>query len=532
MNMVEVIDLTRKFGDFTANDKITLSVEKQEIKCIVGENGAGKSTLMNMLYGLLQPTSGKILIRGKEVWMNSPIDAIANGIGMVHQHFKLVPSLTVYENILLGVELKKGKSPFIDRKREIEKVQKLIDEYHFELNPLDKIEDISVGGRQRVEILKMLYRNVDILILDEPTAVLTPQEVDELLSSLKNMKKQGKTIIVITHKLREVMELSDSVTVIKQGRVIGHVKTRDTNEAELARMMVGRNVVLTVNNERNGPVSHEVLYEVKELCTINDYGKEVVSDISFRVHKGEILGVAGVEGNGQSELVKLMTGLMEATKGTVTFLEKDITNKWPAQLRKAGIGIVPEDRYAQGLCGDMNISENCIAGYHGSAEVCRHGIFSQKAMNVRRDTFIKEFDIRVGDLNGNVSGLSGGNAQKIIVARELAAKPRLLIACQPTRGVDIGSIEFIHKQILRFRDEGNAVILVSSELSEILSLSDNMIVMYKGKISGRVCQNEVTTAGIGLLMAGIQPNGHNGKNDSNGHNGNNSKKEKEAAAHE
>lgn len=507
MSMIEVSDLTKKFGDFTANDRITLSVEEQEIKCIVGENGAGKSTLMNMLYGLLQPTSGKILIRGKEVKMNSPVDAIANGIGMVHQHFKLVPSLTVYENILLGVELKKGKTPFIDQKTEIEKVQKLIDEYHFELNPLDKIEDISVGGRQRVEILKMLYRNVDILILDEPTAVLTPQEVDELMVSLKNMKKQGKTIIVITHKLREVMELSDSVTVIKQGKVIGHVKTSDTNETDLAQMMVGRNVVLTVSNERKEPISDEIIYEVKDLCTINDYGKEVVSDISFQVHKGEILGVAGVEGNGQSELVKLMTGLMESTKGSVTFLGKDITDKWPAQLRRAGIGIIPEDRYAQGLCGGMSISENSIAGYHGSPDVCKNGIFDQKAINAKRDRFIEEFDIRVGDLNGNVSSLSGGNAQKIIVARELSAGPKLLIACQPTRGVDIGSIEFIHKQILKFRDEGNAVILVSSELSEILSLSDNMIVMYKGKISGRVSQSEVTTASIGLLMAGIQPVG-------------------------
>lgn len=507
MSMIEVVDLTKKFGDFTANDRITLSVKEQEIKCIVGENGAGKSTLMNMLYGLLQPTSGKILIRGKEVLMNSPIDAIANGIGMVHQHFKLVPSLTVYENILLGVEIKKGKTPFVDQRTEIDKVQKLIEEYHFELNPLDKIEDISVGGRQRVEILKMLYRNVDILILDEPTAVLTPQEVDELMVSLKNMKKQGKTIIVITHKLREVMELSDSVTVIKQGRVIGHVNTKETNETELAQMMVGRNVVLTVSNERKEPISHDIIYEVKDLCTVNDYGKEVVSDMSFRVHKGEILGVAGVEGNGQSELVKLMTGLMESTKGRVTFLGKDVTNKWPAQLRKAGIGIIPEDRYAQGLCGDMNISENCIAGYHGSADICRYGLFQRKAICAKRDAFIKEFDIRVGDVNGNVSSLSGGNAQKIIVARELAAKPKLLIACQPTRGVDIGSIEFIHKQILKFRDAGNAVILVSSELSEILSLSDNMVVMYKGKISGRVSQHEVTTASIGLLMAGICPAG-------------------------
>lgn len=507
MSMVEVVDLTKRFGGFTANDKISLSVEEQEIKCIVGENGAGKSTLMNMLYGLLQPTSGKILIRGKEVQMSSPIDAIAKGIGMVHQHFKLVPSLTVYENILLGVEIKKGKTLFVDQRTEIKKVRELIDRYHFELDPLDKIEDISVGGRQRVEILKMLYRNVDILILDEPTAVLTPQEVDDLMVSLKNLKKQGKTIIVITHKLREVMELSDSVTVIKKGKVAGHVKTKDTSETELAQMMVGRNVVLTVSSERKGPVSKDIIYEVKDLCTINESGKEMVSDISFRVHKGEILGIAGVEGNGQSELVKLMTGLMESTKGTITFLGKDITNQWPAQLRREGIGIIPEDRYAQGLCSDMSISDNCIAGYHGNPDVCKKGIFNQKAICAKRDNLIDEFDIRLGDINEKIGCLSGGNAQKIIVARELSADPKLLIACQPTRGVDIGSIESIHKHILKFRDEGNAVILISCELSEILSLSDNMIVMYKGKISGRVSQSEVETESIGLLMAGIQPGG-------------------------
>lgn len=512
MSMIKVEELTKKFDDFTANDKISLCVEKQEIKCIVGENGAGKSTLMNMLYGLIRPTSGKILIRGEEVHLKNPIDAITKGIGMVHQHFKLVPSLTVYENILLGVELKKGKSPVIDRKKEIEKVQKLIDDYQFALNPLDKIEDISVGSRQRVEILKMLYRNVDILILDEPTAVLTPQEVDELMASLKHLKEQGKTILVITHKLREVMELSDSVTVIKQGRVVGHVKTKDTDETQLAQMMVGRNVVLTVNNDRKNPVSKEVLYGVKNLCTVSDYGKEVVSAMTFQVHRGEILGVAGVEGNGQSELVKLMTGLMESTGGQITFLGRDVTNWWPANLRKAGMGIIPEDRYAQGLCGDMSIAENCIAGCHGRGDVCKRGMFSYKAIREKRDKFVREFDIRLGDLKGNVSSLSGGNAQKIIVARELSTDPKLLIACQPTRGVDIGSIEFIQSQILKFRDEGNAVILVSSELSEILSLSDNMIVMYKGKISGRVGKDEVTAASMGLLMAGIQPDGKGNAN--------------------
>ncbi|ACD51989.1 ABC transporter ATP-binding protein [Clostridium botulinum] len=506
MGIIQVTDLTKKFGDFIANNKINLDVKDQEIKCIVGENGAGKSTLMNMLYGLLQPTSGKILIHGKEVVMNSPIDAIANGIGMVHQHFKLVPSITVYENILLGAEIQgsKWKRFFIDQKEEIKRVEKLIKEFNFDLNPMDKIEDISVGGRQRVEILKMLYRNVDILILDEPTAVLTPQEVDELMVNLKQLKKQGKTIIVITHKLREVMELSDSITVIKHGKVIGNVLTKDTNEKELAQMMVGRDVVLTVENNRKEHTNDEIVYKVDKLTTVNEYGKEVVKDISFEVRKGEVLGIAGVEGNGQSELVKLMTGLMCSTNGKVTLQNKDITNKWPKELRKSGIGIVPEDRYAQGLCKDMNISENCIAGCHDEKDICHNGFFDYKKINEKRDEFVKKFDIRIGDINGNVSSLSGGNAQKIIIARELSIKPKLLIACQPTRGVDIGSIEFIHKQILNFRDEGNAVILVSSELSEVLSLSDRVVVMYKGKIVGEVDPKNVSTEAIGLLMAGIQ----------------------------
>jgi ABC-type uncharacterized transport system ATPase subunit len=508
MSIIKTIDLTKRFGDFTANDHINLSVEQQEIKCIVGENGAGKSTLMNMLYGMVAPTEGKILIHGEEVSMKSPVDAIANGIGMVHQHFKLVPSLTVFENILLGAEINKTlfksrKSPLIDTKTEIKKVQELIEKYNFSLNPLDKIEDISVGSRQRVEILKMLYRDVEILILDEPTAVLTPQEVDELMINLKELKKQGKTIIVITHKLREVMELSDSITVIKGGKVVGSVSTKETNESELAQMMVGREVTLTSDMKRSDKKSKEIIYKVKDLVTMNDYGKPVVNQVSFQVHKGEILGIAGVEGNGQTELVKTLTGLMKSDGGTVTLGEQEVTNIWPYDLRKSGMGIIPEDRYAQGLCEDMSISDNCIAGYHDRKDVCRGGILQSKCICDKRDTFVKDYDIRIGDLDGKVSGLSGGNAQKIIVARELECNPKFLIACQPTRGVDIGSISFIHKQILNFRDKGNGVLLISSELSEVLSLSDRVLVMYKGKIVGEVNPKEVDTIRIGLMMAGI-----------------------------
>ena len=507
MNMIQTIDLTKRFGDFTANDHINIAVAPNEIKCIVGENGAGKSTLMNMLYGLLEPTEGKILIKGEEVSLKNPIDAIAHGIGMVHQHFKLVPSLTVYENIMLGAEETKAKGFLVDKKKEIAKVEELIKAYNFELNPLDKIEDISVGSRQRVEILKMFYRNVDILILDEPTAVLTPQEADDLIVRLKDLKEKGKTIIVITHKLREVMEVSDSITVIKHGQVVKSMLTKDTNEQELAQLMVGRDVVLTVQNDRQKVGNDEVIYEAKNLSTINVYGKECVKDVSFHVRSGEILGVAGVEGNGQSELVKMISGLMESTQGECILMGEKVTNKWPDYLRKKGIGIIPEDRYAQGLCRDMSIGDNSIAGYHGDPEVCKTGILKRKSINAKRDKAVEEFDIRISDIDGNVSSLSGGNAQKIIVARELGAKPALLIACQPTRGVDIGSIEFIHTQILKYRNEGHAVILISSELSEIMSLSDRVIVMHKGKISGEIDPKEVDMMQVGLLMAGITEGG-------------------------
>ncbi len=444
--VIETQNLTKKFGDFIANNNINIQIAKQEIKCIVGENGAGKSTLMNMLYGVLKPSSGKILVNGEEIVMNSPTDAIRHGIGMVHQHFKLVPSLSVYENILLGSEI--TKRGLIDRRQEIEKVKQLIEEYHFQIDPMEKIQNISVGLCQQVEILKMLYRNVDILILDEPTAVLTPQEVDQLMENLKALRDQGKTIIVITHKLREVMYLSDSVTVIKSGQVIGTVKTRDTNETELAQMMVGRD-----------------------------------------------------------ELIKVLTGVMTVTKGKITLNGKDVTNAWPDKLRKFGIGIIPEDRYAQGLCRDMSIPENCIAGYFDSHGVCSKGVLKNKKMKQLCDEFIKKYDIRVSDKYGLISQLSGGNAQKVIIAREFENNPDLIIACQPTRGVDIGSIEFIHRQLLALRNAGKAVLLISSELSEIMSLSDRVAVMYKGGIIGEVDPQVTTSEEIGLLMAGARKGG-------------------------
>ena len=503
MSIIKTIGLTKKFGDFVANDHIDLSVDDQEIRCIVGENGAGKSTLMNMLYGLLRPTSGQILINDQPVTFASPVDAIAHGLGMVHQHFKLVPSLTVYENVLLGAELKKAGTPFIDSATEIEEVSKLIEKYKFDLSPTDKVEDLSVGAQQRVEILKMLYRNVDILILDEPTAVLTPQEVDDLIVTLRELRDQGKTIIMITHKLREVMELSDSVTVIRRGKVTGNVLTKDTSESELAQMMVGR-AVRTVTNAPDAPdPTDQVGLEAKGLCTINEYGNEVLHDVSFAVRRGEVLGVAGVEGNGQSELVKILTGVMTTTKGSVSLLGKDVTGWWPDQLRHAGMAIIPEDRYEDGLCATMSVAENSVAGYLDRNGVTKRGIVDVRAMRARRDELVASYGIAVGDINGEVGQLSGGNAQKVIVARELESGGSVLIACQPTRGVDLGAAEFIHQKILDFRNAGNSVLLVSSELSEVMSLSDRVIVMYKGAVVGEVDPKVTSNTKMGLLMAGI-----------------------------
>ncbi|MGF7057997.1 ABC transporter ATP-binding protein [Brassicibacter mesophilus] len=500
MKIIETKDLTKKFGDFTANGKINFSVEEGEIHAIVGENGAGKTTLMNMLFGLLAPTSGEILVRGKSVRISNPKNAIKLGIGMVHQHFKLVPSFTVYENILLGDELTKGLT--INRKKEIDVVDKLIKKYGFDTNPKSKIQDVSIGTQQRVEILKMLYRDVDILILDEPTAVLTPQEVDELIESLKELKKNGKTIIIITHKLGEVKKCSDSVTVIRRGTVVGRVKTAEVSEEELAKMMVGRDVLLRV--EKKDKKSGNVVYEVKDISTNDERGVKVLDKVSFKVHSGEILGVAGVEGNGQSELMKVLTGLMVATEGEVKFEGKDITNLWPDKIRKQGIGIIPEDRYKHGLCKTMKISENLIAGYHMQEPFCSKGMLDISGMQDRRQKLVEGFDIRVGSDDGEVGQLSGGNAQKVIIAREMSMNPQVLIASQPTRGVDIGSIEFIHKQIVKIRDEGKAVVLISSELSEIMGLSDRIIVMYKGKIIGEMSAKDATKESLGYLMAGIK----------------------------
>lgn len=512
MNIIETKNLVKKYGDFVANDNINMSVKKGEIRAIIGENGAGKTTLMNMLYGINPPTSGEILLYGKPVELKSPKEAIELGIGMVHQHFKLVPSFTVFENIALGMETvrthKFGKteiqSIFIDVKSEKKAIADLIKKYNFKLNINDRIRDISVGSRQQVEILKMLYRDIDILILDEPTAVLIPQEIDELLNELKELKKSGKTIIIITHKLAEVKLCADSISVMRRGELIGTVPNDDkTSQADLAEMMVGRKVLLRVQKSKK-TCGKKAIYSVKNLKGKDKTGRFVVDDVSFDIHENEILAVAGIEGNGQSELMMMLSGLMKFDSGKVFIDGCDISEAWPSKLREKGVGIVPEDRYIQGLCRDLKVSYNLVSGYHNTKQFCNHGFMRKKAIMDNMAKQVECFDIRLSSPDPLVSELSGGNAQKIIIAREFGQEPKVLLASQTTRGLDIGATEFVHKTLIKSRDEGKAILLISSDLSEITGLSDRIIVMYRGKIVGEFNSDEVTQRELGLYMSGAK----------------------------
>ncbi|MBE0701148.1 MAG: ABC transporter ATP-binding protein [Acholeplasmataceae bacterium] len=512
MAIIKTVHLTKMFGEFTAVHNANLTIHEGEINAIVGENGAGKTTLMNMLYGLLKPTTGDIYLRDQKVVFHTPADAIAHGIGMVHQHYKLALSLTVFENVLLGIEINSrlkiaGKSiklPIVNRKEERRRIQEIIDQYGFNLHADDEVKDLSVSAKQKVEILKMLYRNVDIIIFDEPTAVLTPQESDAFFVTLREMKKNGKHIILITHKLREVMEVSDNVTVIKQGKIVGEMRISDTSEAQIAQLMVGRDVLFRVKKRYHDFTNQPVVYQVENLSTRSDDGVEVVKNVSFSIRQGEIVGVAGVEGNGQTELVAVLCGLMNVTKGKIFLKEKDITGAWPNKLRHLGLAMIPEDRYLHGLCLDMSIKDNIIAGYHDREDVCKYGMLKQKEIENKRDVTIEKYDIRVSDKNGLISSLSGGNSQRMIIAREFEANPDVLIAAQPTRGVDIGAIEAIHEALLEQADKGKTIFLVSSDLSDIFNLSDRILVMYKGEIIGEVKGENATPKEVGLLMAGIK----------------------------
>ncbi len=496
---IEMRDISKVFPGVVANDHVNLSVRKGEIHALVGENGAGKSTLMNILYGLIKPTSGEIFINGKHVQFHGPRDAIAQGIGMVHQHFMLIPVMTVGENITLGYE-PVTQGDFYDKARARQQIEELTRQYGLTLDPDARMGDLPVGLQQRAEIVKTLYRGADILILDEPTAVLTPQETDELFGVLRGLVKNGKTIIFITHKLREVMAISDRITVMRRGKVVGNLITSETGEQEIARLMVGRDVLLRVDKAeaKPGPVA----LKVEHLTADSDQGVQALRDVSFELHQGEILGIAGVEGNGQSELVEVLAGTRQATGGRVLLGDRDITNLGARGVRRAGVGHIPEDRRGAGLVLNYSVADNLVLGRQRSEQFTWRGlVLKLQAILNWAKRLIQSFDIRTPGPEAPARTLSGGNQQKIIIAREMATAPKVLLASQPTRGVDIGAIEFIHRRIVEQRDAGAAVLLISAELDEIRSLSDRIAVMYEGRIVS-VEPAGTSEERLGLLMTG------------------------------
>lgn len=497
--VVEMKDIVKKFGDFTANDHINLTVHKGEVHAILGENGAGKSTLMNVLYGLYKPTSGTIKVDGKEVNMSSANDAIAVGIGMVHQHFMLIQPFTVTENIVLGVEPQKGL--VVDNATARQKVVELSEKYGMQIDPDAKIEDISVGMQQRVEILKVLYRGANTLILDEPTASLTPQEIDELMNIIRSLTKDGKSVILITHKLKEITACSDYCTIIRQGKYIDTVKVSEVNENDLAAMMVGRDVNFKVEKKEQKP--GEVALEVKNLRAKDYRGVDILDGFDITVRKGEIVGLAGVDGNGQMELVEIITGLRKADSGSVTINGEDILNKTPKEIFNKGVSSIPQDRQKHGLILDFSIEDNLILQHFEEEPFSKNFILNRKAIRENATELMEKFDVRPRGTEGKPAGnLSGGNQQKVIIAREVTNDKDLLIAVNPTRGLDVGAIEFVHKYLVEQRNKGRAVLLVSFELDEIMSLSDHIDVIFEGKITGRVDGKDADEKELGFMMAG------------------------------
>jgi simple sugar transport system ATP-binding protein len=509
---LQAAGITKRFPGVLANDRVDFDLMQGEIHGLLGENGAGKSTLMNVLYGLYQPDEGTIEINGEPTRFNSPHDAIAQGIGMVHQHFMLVPPLTVTENIILGQESLQPATKFLgwlaalDRQSAAERIRELSHQYGLDVDPDAYIKDLPVGAQQRVEIIKTLYRKAEILILDEPTAVLTPQEADELFVIMKGLAKQGKSIVFITHKLREMFAVTDRISVMRGGRMIGTVTPKEATSAMLAEMMVGRQVILQIDKEPARPGS--AVLRVENLQVEDDRHAVTVHDVSFDVREGEILGIAGVQGNGQRELVEALAGLRRVVGGKVTLLEHDVTHAPPREITALGTGHVPEDRHKHGLVLSFPVRDNLVLCTYYESPFARGMEINETAIERRAEHLVEEFDIRTPSTDTKVGSLSGGNQQKVIVARELDRPVKLLIANQPTRGLDVGSIEFIHRRIVQARDRRTAVLLVSAELDEIMSLSDRIAVMYKGRILETLDAKDATREQLGLLMAGIKEGDH------------------------
>ncbi len=499
--VLELRGITKAFPGVLANDRIDLTLEAGEIHALLGENGAGKTTLMNVLYGLYAPDDGEVTIRGRRVEIHEPNDAIAQGIGMVHQHFMLVPVLTVTENVMLGVEsIKNGI--LLDRATAAQRIRQISEQYGLQVDPDAYIRTLPVGVQQRVEIIKLLYREADILILDEPTAVLTPQEAEELFKVVRSLVAQGKSVIFITHKLKEVMAIADRITVLRNGRVVGTTTPAQTDEQQLAAMMVGREVLLRVEK---GPANPgETVLDVENLEVLDDRGNLAVRSISFQVRAGEVLGMAGVQGNGQTELVQALTGLRSPLSGQVHILDADVTGASPRRVLEQRVAHVPEDRQQDGLVLSFPVSDNLVLNTYYLPPFARLGILDQEAILAMAEKGTRMFDVRTPSVLTPVSNLSGGNQQKVIVAREFSRPIRLLIASQPTRGLDVGSIEYIHRRIVEKRDEGCAILLVSPELDEVMGLSDRIAVMYEGRIMDTLPADQVTKEKIGLLMAGVK----------------------------
>lgn len=496
--VVELKQITKVFPGIIANDSISFKLHKGEIHALLGENGAGKSTLMNIVFGLYQPEEGSIEVNGEPVIIDSPNRAIELGIGMVHQHFKLVQPFTVTENIILGSEPKKGTR--INYKKATEEIRQLSEQYGLQVNPNAKIHDISVGMQQRVEILKTLYRGAEILIFDEPTAVLTPQEISELMEIMKRLVAEGKSIILITHKLKEIMQIADNVTIIRRGKVVDTVKKSETTPQELAEKMVGRNVTFKVDKKPAEP--GDVVLQMENIISNNKEGVAILQGLNLEVRAGEILGIAGVDGNGQSELIEALTGLRHVDGGTVKLLGKDITNLSPRKITESGVSHIPEDRHKHGLVLDFSVSENMVLETYYKAPFNKGGFLNFDAIDKHATRLVERFDVRTPSIATHARSLSGGNQQKAIIAREIDKNPTLMIAAQPTRGLDVGAIEFVQQQLIAQRDQGKAVLLISFELDEIINVSDRIAVIYEGQIVGEVLPDKTNDQELGLMMAG------------------------------
>lgn len=499
---LELRGITKRFPGVVANDNVNLELNTGEVLSLIGENGAGKSTLMSVLYGMYKPDEGEIVIDGTPLVFASPADAIAAGIGMVHQHFMLVPVFTVAENVVLGVEPTGALGKLnIDEARRM--VREISDKYNLDLDPDAVIEDLPVGVQQRVEIVKVLLRDAKVVVFDEPTAVLTPSEIIEFFEIVKTLVSAGRGVVFITHKLKEALNIADRIAVLRRGKVVGEADPKTANESQIAEMMVGRPVQLTV--DKSSAKAGDVVLKVTDLTVLDADGRTHVESVSFKVHAGEIVGIAGVQGNGQTELVEALTGLRKATSGVIALDGKDLTHSDPRERHQMGMAHIPEDRQRQGLVGGLSVAENLVlTRYHD--EQFSHGVIVDwEAADAIAETLITEYDIRTPNKETGVGTLSGGNQQKVIVARELSRDLRLTIAAQPTRGVDVGSIEYIHSRIVKERDAGTAVLIVSTELEEVMALSDRLLVMYRGKVVAELDPKKVTPMEVGLYMAGSRP---------------------------